>query len=86
MKQLKKWVSYNFDLIRSVLYRLVRGAVATALAQTLALQVDWAKPEVAIKALAVSFVTGFLLALGKTIREIYGADNKDGKVDRMLPI
>ena len=68
-----------------LLYRVVRGAFATALTQTLLLNPDWAKPEEAIKVLAVSLVSGFLLALGKAVRDEFG-DEKYNKVDKLMPL
>ena len=55
-------------MYQSMIWRLIRGAVATAAAQTVALNVDWSNPEVAIRTLIASFVAGFLLALSKGIR------------------
>jgi len=63
-----------------LLWRLVRGAVATALAQTLALQVNWLDWQSAIQAVVVSFVAGFLVALAKGIRDEFSKD-KRGKTN-----
>jgi len=51
-----------------VVWRLVRGSVATAFAQTLVLQVNWSDPAAAWRTVIASFVAGFLLALSKGIR------------------
>ena len=58
----------KMENIKSVVWRLVRGAVATAIGQTVVLQVNWADPEMAMRTLVASFVAGFLLALSKGIR------------------
>ena len=66
-------------------WRWARGAFTSALAQTLALNVDWSNRDVAIKTLAISFVSGTLLALGKYIREEF-TDTPVGKVANKLPL
>ena len=53
---------------KSVVWRLVRGSVATAFAQTVVLNVNWAEPEIAVRTLIASFIAGLLLALSKGIR------------------
>ena len=66
-------------------WRMVRGAVATALAQTLSMQVDWTKPEVAVRTLVISLISGFLLALGKGIRDHFGDnDQSAGLVNKLI--
>ena len=59
---------------RSAFWRTLRGVVATAVAQTVVLQVDWSNPEVATKALVASFVAGLLMGLSKVLRD--WSDNK----------
>lgn len=66
-------------------YRVIRGAFATALTQTLLLQPDWTKPDEALKVLVVSLVSGFLLALGKAIRDEFG-DKTYNKIDKLMPL
>ena len=53
---------------KSIVWRLLRGSVATAFAQTVILSVDWSNPEMAMRTLVASFVSGLLLALSKSIR------------------
>ncbi len=66
-------------------WRLIRGAVATAAAQSLTLQVDWTKPEIAYKTLAISFISGFFMAVGVAIRDELGGKNKASVVHK-LPV
>lgn len=66
-------------------WRLIRGAVATAAAQTLTLQVDWSKPEIAYKTLVISFTSGFLMAVGVAIRDEIGGKDKSAVVHK-LPV
>ena len=75
----------NYPVWKTWIWRLVRGAVATAAAQTLATQVDWSNPQIAEKTLAVSFVTGFLMALSLAIRDQFGGDNKASAIQK-LPV
>lgn len=71
----------------AVIYRLLRGAAAAAITQAVVLQPDWSKPEEAIRTLVVSFIVGFLLALGKGIRDIWGnSDESKGLINRALPV
>lgn len=71
----------NFPEWKRVAWRAIRTAVSAALAQTLALNVDWTDPVEASKTLAVSFVSGFLVALGMKIR-----DAKDNELTKKLLI
>lgn len=75
----------NYPAWKTWVWRLVRGAVATAAAQSLALNVDWSKPEIAYKTLAISFISGFLMALGVAIRDELGGKNKSAAVHK-LPV
>lgn len=70
-----------------VFYRLVRTAFVTAVAETWAMGIDWTNPDQAIKAAVVSIAAGFLVALGKGIRDAWGhSDVKKGFINRLLPI
>ena len=69
------------DTLKVTLWRLVRGAIAAAAAQTFALQVDWANPDVAVRTLVASFVTGFILALSKAAR-----NTSENAVIQKLPV
>ena len=60
----------KFD--KDVLWRTFRAVVASALAQTVVLQVDWNDPTKAVNALWVSFVTGVLMGASKFLRENFG--------------
>lgn len=75
----------NYPVWKTWAWRLIRGAVATAAAQSLTLQVDWAKPEVAYKTLVISFTSGFLMAVGVAIRDEIGGKDKTTTVHK-LPI
>lgn len=63
-----------------ILYRGVRGALITALTQTLVLKVDWTQPDQALKAMGVSLLSGFIVALGMWIRDLLGETNVISKV------
>ena len=75
-----------------VIYRFVRGAVATAIATTFSLSfilnLDWSKPKNAIAVLIATFLSAFLMALGKAIRDNYGGAkyNRVDTLDRVLPV
>lgn len=71
---------------RSIIWRLVRVAIATSVAQTLALQVNWSDYQLAVRTLAVSFVTGFLVALSVGIRDQFGNADKSVGVINKLPL
>ena len=66
---------------KSIVWRLVRGSVATAFAQTVILSVDWNNPEMAMRTLVASFVSGLLLALSKGIRS-----STDNSMVNKLPV
>lgn len=67
-----------------VIWRLVRGAVATAVVQTFALQTDWTNLDQALRVVIISLVTGFLLALGKALRDEFGnKDTSKGVINKM---
>lgn len=52
------------------LWRGFRTAVSVAVAQTALLKPDWSDPSSAVKALSVSFVSGFLVAIGMFLRDV----------------
>jgi hypothetical protein len=66
-----------------ILYRGARVAIVTAFTQTVALQVDWTKPDVAIRTLVVSFVSGFLISLGMWARDHFG---EKALISKVMPI
>lgn len=70
---------------KTLAWRLVRGAAGTAIAQTLTLQVDWSEPKTAMAALAVSFLSGFLMALGLAVRDFFSDGDKSSLVQK-LPV
>lgn len=63
-----------------ILYRGIRTAVGAGIAQALILQPDWSKPEEAGRTVAVAFLAGFSVCLGKYLRdvldELFGFDEK----------
>ena len=75
----------NTTIIKA-LWRVGRAALITAATQTLVLQPDFSKPENAAKILAISFISGFLFALGKGIREEWGNPDPSKGVINKLPI
>lgn len=67
------------------LWRAVRTAVATAIAQTVATKVDWTNFDSAWRTVAVSFVAAFLVALSLAVRDLLAPDNPGAMVQK-LPI
>lgn len=76
------------------LWRGLRGAVATVIATAgLALQetvtgvniinVDFSSLEAIMKTLTVPFVAGFLIALGKGLRDAFGAKDQKSLIDKL---
>lgn len=72
--------------IIKALWRVGRAALITATTQALVLQPDFSKPENAAKILGVAFISGFLFALGKGIREEWGDEDPSKGVINKLPI
>ena len=72
-----------------IVYRSVRAAVGAGIAQALILQPDWSKQDEAIRLICVSFLTGFIVALGKYLRDFldeqFGLDEKS-KAAQLMPI
>ena len=66
-----------------ILYRGVRTAAATAFVQTVGLKVDWSNPEEAMRTLAISFGSGFLVAFGMWLRDLFG---EKSVVSKVLPV
>ena len=74
-------------------WRFIRGAVATAIAQSgmevwkMVVDGNFSKesPQKALQGLTVSFISGFFLTLGLAIREKFGGDNKNHIIHK-LPI
>jgi hypothetical protein len=66
-----------------VLYRGARTAAVTAFAQTVTLNVNWTNPQEAMKALVVSFGSGFLVAFGMWLRDQFG---EKALVSKVMPI
>ncbi|MDQ3098902.1 MAG: hypothetical protein M3Q44_04090 [bacterium] len=66
----------NYPLWKKVLWRLVRTALATAIAGTFALKPDWSEPEQAISILTMTFLSGFIVAIGMGIRDIASSEDK----------
>ena len=73
---------------KDVIWRVARAIVASAVAQTLIIQVDWSKPDIALKTLLVSFSTGILMGLSKYLRTSDLGDEKTttGQVIQKLPV
>ncbi len=67
------------------LWRGLRTAVSVAVAQTALLKVEWNEPEVAVRTLAVSFISGFLVALGMYIRDVVAGKDQSALIQK-LPI
>ena len=102
----KQYLIDHWPTIRAILYRFVRGAFATAIAETLylacgqavagfdaitcffALRSKWSDPKEAMTLLSVAFVSGFIVALGKAIREKYGLDDQGSATTlaKVLPV
>jgi len=72
MKEYPEW--------KRIIYRGFRTSFASAVAQTVAIKVDWTKPEEAIRTLIVSFFAGFLVAVGMYVRDWFKPDSIVSKV------
>lgn len=72
-----------------IVYRGVRAAVGAGIAQALILQPDWSNKDIAIRTIAVAFIAGFSVCLGKYLRdqldELFGLDEKS-KAAQLMPI
>ena len=79
----------NIKFDQDVLWRTFRAIVASALAQTFVLQVDWNDPTKAVNTLWVSFVTGILMGTSKFLRENFEGKKSEtttGTVIHKLPV
>jgi len=65
------------------LWRGFRTAVSVAVAQTALLKLDWTNPGAAVQALSVSFVSGFLVALGMFVRDQFSIGRGTSFIDKM---
>lgn len=96
------WFNSHWTTIRSMLWRLLRGSVAAAISQTVlaacgattfdplqcylhATQI-WSTPAAAGRAIAVSLLAGFLLALSVGIRDLFGDQNESKGLINKLPV
>jgi len=72
-----------------IVYRAVRAAVGAGIAQALIVQPDWSNQDETIRLLCISFLTGFIVALGKWLRDYldkeFGYD-ANSKVSQLMPI
>ena len=72
-----------------IVYRGVRAAVAAGIASALIMQPDWSKQDEAVRILCVAFASGFIVSLGKYLRDIldkyFGYDEKS-KPAQLMPI
>lgn len=72
-----------------IAYRGFRTAVGAGIAQALILQPDLTKPDVAWRMIAVAFIAGFSVCLGKYIRDqidiLFGYDEKS-TIAKVIPI
>lgn len=79
----------SFPAWAIILYRGVRAAVSAGLVSAFALQPDWSKLEESLQIVGIAFATGFLVALGKFLREeldrLFGLDEKS-LVARIMPV
>ena len=91
MNDYPKWKSW--------LWRLLRGAVATALGQTVIIAcgvqtfdiiacytniiAKWGNLETAVAMIGAAFVSGFLMALGLAIRDLVSGGDKGAKIQKL---
>jgi hypothetical protein len=72
-----------------ILYRGVRAAVSAGLVSAFALQPDWSKLEESLQIVGIAFLTGFLVAFGKWLRDQldvwFGLDEKS-LVAKLMPV
>lgn len=80
-KQFPEWAK--------ILYRGVRAGVSAGVVAVLALRIDLANPEEALKVVVITFGAGFMTAFGKWLRnfldEKFGYNEKS-VVARVMPI
>lgn len=74
----------NYSKVLKIMWRFIRTSVATAAAFALLFPVDWNDPNDALRKMSVAFVSGFTVALGKTIRNKYGKENYEGIVHKII--
>lgn len=74
----------EYALWKTWVWRFVRTAFSTALAQTLVIQVNWTEPQVAFRTLVVSLISGFFTALALAVRDQFGREDKSGLVQKII--
>ena len=72
--------------LQIVIWRGLRGAIAAGFTSAIALQPDWSKPEEAMRIVAIAFVSGALLSLGKFVRDQWGNNNQSKGLINKLPV
>lgn len=89
----------NYPKWKSWLWRLIRGAVATALGQTVILAcgaetfnliacytnvvTKWGNLETAMVMISASFASGFLMALGLAVRDLVSGGDKSARIQKL---
>lgn len=85
----KKVKVQEFPAWAIVAYRWVRAAVGAFIAQVAILQPDWTNREAVMRTFLVAFMSGFVPAFGKALRDYldkkFGYDEKSN-VARFMPI
>lgn len=76
-------MSKNYAAWKTWLWRLFRGAMAAGLSQALLIQPDFSDPQVAGKVVLLSFITGFIMAIGKAIRDLFDEQDKSSMLNKM---
>lgn len=64
---------------------LVVTAATTAITGLVAVPVDFNDPKKTASTFAVAFAVGFLMALGKLVRDQWGNPNGSGAVNKLTP-
>ena len=77
-------VKKEYSEALTLAWRFVRVALTTAIAQVLALQIDWNNAEVALRTVGVAFISGLLAAVSKGLRDKYGSADGSKPIDKLV--
>ncbi len=87
----------QFEILKMLIWRMVRASLSAAIAQTLILQINWNQVvtelvtpsmpqpdlQLAILSLKVAFISGFLMGLFKYLRDTYGSKDGSGLINKI---
>jgi hypothetical protein len=79
-KEVIKMAKKEYPEWAKTVYRGVRAGISAGIVAVMALRIDLAKPDEALKVVVMAFGTGFIVAFGKWFRELldekFGIDSK----------